>query len=141
MFKKILVPIDGSPYSHRALVTALDLAKVFQAEILVLHVTYTPEALGYTLAKDASVLQDQLAGSGEMLLTASLDEIERDGVEVRTKQLPGHPAAVIIEEAAREGVDLIVMGSRGYGPIAGPLLGSISQRVLQKAECPVLIVK
>ena len=141
MFKKILVPIDGSPYSHRALVTALDLAKVFQAETQVLHVTYTPEALGYTLGKDASVLQDQLAGSGEMLLIASLDEIERDGVEVRVKQVPGHPAAVIVEEALREGADLIVMGSRGYGPIAGPLLGSVSQRVLQKAECPVLIVK
>lgn len=141
MFKKILVPIDGSHYSQRALVRALELAKVFEAEILVLHVTYTPEALGYTLAKDASVLQDQLAGSGEILLAATMAEIEKDGVQVRAKQLPGHPAAVIVEEAMREDSDLIVMGSRGFGPIAGPLLGSVSQRVLQRAKCSVLVVK
>jgi nucleotide-binding universal stress UspA family protein len=56
-------------------------------------------------------------------------------------KIPGHPAAAILEEIEKEAFDLVVMGSRGYGPISGSLLGSVSQHVLRRAKYPVMIVK
>ena len=141
MFKKIMVPTDTSEYSRRALQTALDLAKICGSEIVLLHVTFTPEALGYTLSSGITVPQDQLDINGEQALVTTLDGVETGLVPIRKKQKPGHPVLVILEEIAKERIDLIVMGSRGYGPIAGSVLGSVSQRVLQKALCPVMIVK
>ncbi len=142
MFKKILVPTDTSEYSRRALFLALELAQLSGAEIILLHVTFTPEALGYALSNGIAVLQDQIEINGEQALAATLAGVNSTGqVKLRKKQRPGHPAVVILEEVELEKVDLIVMGSRGYGPMAGSVLGSVSQRVLQKASCSVLIVK
>jgi len=63
-------------------------------------------------------------------------------VVLEKKMLQGqHPASVILDEIAKENIDLVVMGSHGYGPIAGSVLGSVSQRVVHRSECPVLIVK
>lgn len=141
MFTKILVTTDGSENSQRALKVALQMAKQFEAEIELLHVTFTPEALGYTLSNGITVPQKQFDINGEQALLATLNAIDPENVPVRKKQIPGHPAAAILEEIKKEKFELVVMGSRGYGPLAGSLLGSVSQRVLHRAACPVLIVK
>ena len=142
MFKKILVHTDTSEYSRLAIFLALELAQLSGAEIILLHVTFTPEALGYALSNGIAVLQDQIEINGEQALAATLAGVNSTGqVKLRKKQRPGHPAVVILEEVELEKVDLIVMGSRGYGPMAGSVLGSVSQRVLLKGCCPVLIVK
>lgn len=141
MFKNILVPTDASENAGRALKTALEFAQQFGSEITLLHITFTPEALGYSLSSGISVPQEDVTIHGEMVLVEALKGIEPGNVPIHKLQRPGHPAVAILEEIERGHHDLVIMGSRGYGPIVGPLLGSVSQRVLSKAKCPVLIVK
>ena len=141
MFKTILVPTDASESAQRALKMAIDMAKEFGSRIVLLHVVYTPEALGYTLSSGITVPQEEISIYGSEALTAALSGIDTGNVPIEKKQKPGHPATAILEEIESGQFDLVVMGSRGYGPITGSLLGSVSQRVLNKAECPVMIVK
>lgn len=142
MFKKILVATDASEYSRRALKTALKIAQQYDAEVELLFVTYIREAYwGYNVAYGILVPQEQIDEAGELALDATLEGAEVGGVSIKRKKVQGYPATMILEEVDKEGVDLVVMGSHGYGPITGSLLGSVSQRVLQYAECPVLIVK
>lgn len=142
MYKKILVPTDASEYSRRALETALELAKHFDAEITLMHVTFTPQAYwGYTVSYGITVSQEDLLQNGQLALEATLAGVSTDGVKISTVLEVGHPVGKIVEQAKKDNVDLIVIGSHGYGPITGSVLGSVSQRVLQKAPCPVLLVK
>jgi len=142
MFKKILVATDASEYSRRAFKTALDLAQKFQAKIVLLFVAYTPEAYwGYNSAYTIEITREQIEERGKLTLEETLEGIDVKDVSVEKKMIQGHPSTVIIEEVVKENIDLVVMGSHGYGPIAGAVLGSVSQRVLRKATCPVLIVK
>lgn len=141
MFKNILVPTDASETAQHALKVALEIAQKFGSRIVLLHVVFTPEALGYTLSGGISVPQEEISIYGEEALTAALAGIDPGKVPIEKKLIPGHPAVAILEEIKNGQIDLVVMGNRGYGPIAGSLLGSVSQRVLSKAECPVMIVK
>ena len=74
-------------------------------------------------------------------MTAALAVSDTGNVRIEKKHLSEHPGIVILEEIENGQIDLVVMGNRGYGAIAGSLLGSVSQRVLNKAKCPVMIVK
>ena len=142
MFKRILVPTDASEYSRRALTTALELARLSQAEVVLLHVNYTPQAYwGYTISYGITVTQEQLDQNGELALEATLTGIDTNSVVLTKKVESGHPVTMILEEIKKDNIDLIVMGSHGYGAISGSILGSVSQRVLQRASCPVLIIK
>lgn len=142
MYKKILVPTDASEYSKRALETALELAKCFNAEIILMHVTFTPQAYwGYTISYGISVTQEDLLQNGQLAIDATLAGVATEGVKVSTVLEVGHPVGKVLEQAKSDNIDLIVIGSHGYGPITGSVLGSVSQRVMQKASCPVLLVK
>ncbi|KUG03442.1 uspa [hydrocarbon metagenome] len=77
---------------------------------------------------------------GEQILNATLKGIDVSQVIVSKKTVTGYPASEIIDEIKR-GFDLVVMGSRGHRPLVGAVLGSVTQRVLADAPCPVLVVK
>ncbi|MDQ7095041.1 universal stress protein [Desulfosporosinus sp. PR] len=142
MFNKILVPTDASEYSRRAFKTALDLARTFHSELELLFVSYIPEGYwGYAVAASYVVPQEQIEEGADLALEATLKDMDIHDVVMTKKKLQGHPATVIAAEAETETIDLVVMGSHGYGPIAGSVLGSVSQGVLQRVKCPVLIVK
>lgn len=141
MFKTILVPTDGSESAKHAFLTTLTIAEKHDARIVLLHIVFTPEALGYKLSNTATVPQEEISIYGKEALTATLTDANKGMVPIEQKLKPGHPAAGIIDEIENGNYDLVVMGSRGYGPVMGPLLGSVSQRVLLKASCPVMIVK
>ncbi len=142
MFKKILVPTDASEYSRRALKSAVELAQSIQAEVVLLHVSYTPQAYwGYTISYGITVTQEQIDQNGELALEATLMGIDCSQVVLNKRVESGHPVTVIVDLIKNEGIDLVVMGSHGYGAITGSVLGSVSQRVLQRASCPVLIIK
>lgn len=141
MFKNILFPTDASESAQRALVIAVELAKEFGSQIVLLHVVFTLEALGYALSSGITVPQEEISIYGREALTAALEGIDTGNVPIEKKQIAGHPGLAILEEIETGHFDLVVIGSRGYGPIAGSLLGSVSQRILSKAECPVMIVK
>ncbi|AFQ42515.1 universal stress protein [Desulfosporosinus meridiei] len=142
MFKKILVATDASEYSRRALITALEIAQKYDAEIELLFVSYIREAYwGNNVAYGILIPQEQIDEAGEQALEATLQGIDVGNISVKKKIVQGYPSTMILEEAKKLEADLVVMGSHGYGPITGSLLGSVSQRVLPRAECPVLIVK
>jgi len=142
MFKKILVATDASEYSLRVLKTALELARTFGGEVELLHVVYIREAYwGYNAVYSILVPPEQIQDAGELALEATLEGIDVGDVPLKKKVVQGYPADMLLEEVKKEDIDLVVLGSHGYGPITGSVLGSVSQRVLQRAECPVLIVK
>lgn len=139
--KKILVATDASEYSRKALVSALELARKFNAEIELLFVMHMP--IVYDSSVDSYIISpEQVEQEGKRALEATLMGIDISNVSVIKKKLQGiKPAKVILEEIENEKIDLVVMGSHGHGAIAGSILGSVSQYVLHRAKCSVLIVK
>ncbi len=141
MFKKILIPTDASKYSRHALETGLNIARESGAEIILLHVTYTPSAyLGYNVSYGVGVSQGDLNNMGKLALETTLSGLDTGDVPIHTHLESGYPASVILAVIKNYGVDLVVMGSHGHGPVMS-VLGSVSLRVLSHAPCPVLIVK
>ena len=141
LFKRILVPTDVSDTSRQALITALELAKQFDSEVELFHVTYMPQIfLDYTAPYNIIISPDQIEASGEAALESALTGIEVGNVQIHKKHISGYPAAAIIEEIKRD-FDLVVMGRHGHGLINGTVIGSVTQRVIAHAQCPVLVVK
>jgi universal stress protein A len=142
---RMLVPIDFSPDSMRALALARELATRFRAELLLLHVvdqTALAAAPELTLANPAfaKVLNEQWrrAGARTARLGAAL---QRRGQRCRTMVKRGAPWQVIVDTAARGAADLIVMGTHGRSGLAHLLIGSVAERVVRHAPCAVLTVR
>ncbi len=148
MIKKILVPIDGSKSADNALDFALDLARKYSAEVMITTVLEIPslslEASGmlYTPVSTENFIEKLRDFHEKILLDANNKANQfSPKLKVSTKLLQGRPADKIVE-TAKEGIfNLIVIGSRGLGGIKEFFLGSVSDRVADKASCPVLIVK
>ena len=152
LIKRILVPIDGSEPADKALEYALDLADKYAADIEILNVISTapipigPYPMGYgELAVPAwmGTYSKELKASHEKMLSEALEKAKKNkpGLNISTKLVEGRPADKIVEAAKEGNFDIVVMGSRGLGGIKKFFLGSISGRVSDHAECPVLIVK
>lgn len=139
MFKKILLGVDGSHYSLKAAEAAAELARCTNASlrIVVAHAT-VPAYLGEPNFENAIVAR--LKESKEILEMATKTVGEIPG-GLKTEILEGSAAEVIVRVAEIRESDLIVMGSRGLGTLRGLLVGSQSQKVLQHAPCPVMIVR
>lgn len=137
MFRNILVAVDGSPSSRDALAVALDLAQKYKASICLLHVfPHVSDLLG---TPQYEQLLEARSANGQSILESMRTQVG-DLVPVETQLIEGPPAPAILRVAEEDGFDLIVMGSRGHGQLAGLLLGSVSNAVAQRATCPVMIV-
>jgi universal stress protein A len=143
--RRILVPIDFSPDSLRALAYACDLGRAFGAEVVLLHVvdqTYLAGAPELWVANPAlaKLLDDQwqIAKTHVARLGTRL---ERKGQRLQTVTKRGAPAQVIADTARRAGADLIVMGTHGRTGLTHMLLGSVAEKVVRTAACPVLTVR
>jgi nucleotide-binding universal stress UspA family protein len=139
--EKILVPVDGSEQSHKAVAFAVDLAKHYNATLYLLHVfklTIIPEGLGeYVVAERA-----ELQALGDKIISAAKDEAKGRGIElIQTTVVEGDPAERIIDYAKEHDVDIIVIGSRGLGTFKGLLLGSVSSKVSHRADRTCVIVR
>jgi nucleotide-binding universal stress UspA family protein len=137
MFKHILVALDGSTYSQLALPAAIEVARKFDSEVLVLHVTEHDRgrAVMFTLETPADVT---------IMVGEGVKAAHEAGVAARGKvrdAAAGHVAKAIVETALANGIDLIVMGSRGLSDIQGLMLGSVTHKVMQTADIPVLVVR
>ena len=139
MFKNILLGVDGSEHSLRAAEKATALAICMNANlwIVVAHPT-VPAYLGEPNFQDAIVAR--LAES-KKIMNDALEAVGEIPGEIHTEILEGSAAEVVLNVANVRHCDLIVMGSRGRGKLRGLLLGSQSQKVLQHAPCPVMIVR
>ncbi len=137
MFRKILVAVDGSRHSSRALEFADDLSQRYKTPLLVLHAfPHVSDLLG---TPQYERMLEARAMIGEQLLASARAQLSaREPIE--TQLIEGPPAPAILRVAVEESCDLIVIGSRGHGQLVGILLGSVSSVVAQRAVCPVLIV-
>lgn len=141
MFKRILVPTDGSESSRHALMKALEIASKFDSEIELFHVTQSQEAYyGYNDSYNTFSNSDQIKSNGELALATTLKGLDIEGVHLSKKHVSGKAAVRILDEIKRD-FDLVIMGTRGHGGIIGAVVGSVAQRVLANSDCPVLIVK
>lgn len=135
----IAAAVDGSEEAENALESAIALAGHLNAELTILSVAPPPH-WGYAaafaaLSGDADV--DLGRQQAERVLELALGRVP-DGLPVETRILRGEPAAAIAEAAA--GLDLLILGSRGYGPVRGVFLGSVSAPLVRQAPCPVLVL-
>ncbi len=139
---KILVPTDFSEQADRAVETAESLAKSVGAEIHLLHVVHLPVT---AVTPEAGVVPvgfwQDLRGFAQKKLDAARAAIEQQGLRCRAEIVEDVPGFAIAAAAKRLDADLIVMGSRGLTGLKHVVLGSVAERTVRSAECPVLTVK
>ena len=139
MYDKILVAVDHSEISDRALDAARDLALLSRGEVWVLHMREREVAV-----KTGVSLSDESMDEASAAVAAAVDKLTAAGVkaygDVGTT-LFGYAARNIVDDAKEHDVDVIVMGSRGRGDIAGLLLGSTAHKVIHLSDRPVLVVR
>jgi nucleotide-binding universal stress UspA family protein len=138
----ILVPVDFSEHSARALDMAVDVAKAFKAKLQLLH-CYQIQPAGvspYGIVLPESFDREVREAAGRQLAEWR-DKAASQGVEVEASLSSMFPSLAISETASEIDADLIVMGTRGLSGIKHVLLGSVAERTLRVAPCPVLTVK
>ena len=148
MYKKILLPTDGSEYANKAAKHAIWLARLNGAELIALNVIETSSLVGLP-AEDLIVrIKEMLKEEGRKSLEKISDILKESKIEgecqkevkltLSTKE--GSPSDVIINTVKDEGVDLIVMGTSGKHGLDRFLLGSVTENVVRSSRCPVLVV-
>lgn len=139
MYKRILVPFDGSEFSEAALRHGAGLSEALGSHLTVLHVLDLPPQMKSLISYP--LIKDQLGEVGEKIIRKAGEISSTFKISHEEKIAVGIPADEIIEETQEGQIDLIVIGSRGLGEVKGWLLGSVSQRVVRHSRCPVLVVK
>ena len=146
MITKIMACFDGSDHAVSALLNAADLAQKYQGTLdvaTVIHIDMNAIAVGGSAVmipiheEEAKANAD--ADADAMLANAAKLTQEAGYAAPTTHVLRGTPAEAILEHATTSGADLIVAGRRGYGTLRGMLVGSVSQKLISHATCPVLI--
>ncbi|GAB4505187.1 MAG: universal stress protein [Anaerolineales bacterium] len=140
MFKNILLGVDGSEHALRAARTAGDLARAVQAETLRIVAAFDPIPSYLGEPHLEAAISARMEAADQTLKNAQ-QAVGNIAGKIHLEVLEGPPAEAILKVAATHHNDLIVMGSRGLGRLTGALLGSQSQKVVQHATCPVLIVR
>lgn len=139
-FDRILVPVDFSPTSLAALGAAKRLAGRFASEIVLLHVVERLLPIGDVAAVSVQV-EEAYRRHAVARLARLEQQLERSGLRVRTKVVDGAPAPAIVQAARRERCGMIVMGTHGAGGFTRFVVGSVTDRVVRSASCPVLTVR
>ena len=146
MYNRILVPIDGSENTQQALSVACKLLSENASTLYLLHI---PEALTYpttlvwgvgALNTEATLAERKKAGE-QLLMQAAQSAQEQGAQQVEKQMVQGDPVRVILDTANDQGIDTIVMGSRGLSDLAGVVIGSVSHKVSHFAKCQVITVK
>jgi nucleotide-binding universal stress UspA family protein len=142
-FQHILAPTDFSEYSKQAVASALELAKKFGAKLSILHVVELPPypVEGYVPPSVTSTFLEDLERQASQDLAQVTPEAESAGIEVARLVTVGSPYRKIIDMAEAEQVDLIVMATAGRTGFSRLVMGSIAERVVRTASCPVLTIR
>ncbi len=139
---KLLVAIDLSEASKIIIEQALGIARSLKGEVWLLHVAEPePDFVGYDVGPQS--VRDSVAKefhSEHAELQDIADRLRAQGIETKALLIQGATAATILREASKLRVDMIVVGSHGYGAVHKLLVGSVSENVLRKATAPVLVV-
>jgi nucleotide-binding universal stress UspA family protein len=139
---KILIPVDGSEASLAAHRLALATARAFGAEVILLYVVDASalDEIVRLSGRERPHLLREMQESGVKLLQSLSQEAQQQGVAARVDIQTGMPDEVILDEAIRQKVNLIVMGKIGRKRHRRSLLGSVTERILEAADLPVLVV-
>lgn len=141
--RTILVGVDFSEHARVAVTYAAEFAKMFKAEVILCHVVQPPDLIS------------QIPPSGEGYFPPNLAQLEEDAAKTECKKLisefalarvrvvtpSGTPFVELVRMAKREQADLLIIGTHGRGAVAHMLLGSVAEKVVRKAPCPVLTVR
>lgn len=142
MYKKILVPLDGSELAKKALDEAEKLAKVFDSEIILLQVVHFMPIYGSPELVAPLIVDERQKESAERYLLALAVDLEKRGFKAGTVVRTGQQVAVeIIDYAKGNGIELIVMSTHGRSGITRWVLGSVAHKVLTRAETPILLLR
>ena len=142
MYKKILVPTDGSEFAERAEKHALFLARVSDAEIIALGVVETSFSLGLSSNETVANMTEMLKKEAEenIGIIEKMKEAEHCDVKITLKIGEGSPADVILDTVEKENIDLVVMGNSGKTGFNRIIMGSVAEKVVKFAKCSVLVV-
>jgi nucleotide-binding universal stress UspA family protein len=153
LYKRILVALDGSEGSSKALEHAISIASVFNSELVLLTVVprvivpiFLEEGLGgtpYFTGKNMMETEEGIREAYQIVLSNASSKVKKEKPDLKVEAImkEGRPSASIVDLAEHDDVDLIVMSSRGIGGYTGWILGSTSRRVVDSCTKPVLIVK
>lgn len=140
MIQRVLVAVDGSDPSLKAVRMAAEIAQRFGAKLTLVHVVprllLPPDVYGLTIA----TVEREHRTYAEGVLERAVVAVNAPGMEASTEVLFGSPAECIAEKAAAPDVGMVVLGSRGHGAVARVFLGSVSDRLVHICTKPVLVV-
>ena len=150
MLSKVLIPTDGSETARKAMDFAARLLAGSSCEVVLLAVVEEPAYATFwsdglvapeVILPPTEELKEELRGKAEETLSAEAESLRAAGLRTTVRLRFGNPATEILQEAEDGGYEMIVMGSHGRGVLGGFLLGSVSNRVVHHAKCPVLVVR
>jgi len=139
--KKIMIPTDGSDYSMRAAELGISLGKMLNAEITTVYVIDTVVLDHISKTADKDNVERELKQDGERYLKYIKSLSEKGGLKTSTLLLKGRPFEQIVHLAKSMNMDLIVMGTYGRRGADRILMGSVAERVIEYAHCPVLVAR
>jgi nucleotide-binding universal stress UspA family protein len=156
MFKRLLVPLDGSRLSSRAIVYATEVAQHFNAEIILLHVVHptpsvpattgmvpgaaTPKAAEITIRAALEADKKNVA-SAKRYLSGKLRAIRNTGLSGKYDVIRGEPTRSIMDFANKEKIDLVIMTTHGKGGLKRAIMGSVADTIIRELGKPVLVVR
>ena len=141
MFTNILVPVDGSDNSYRALDAALLLSEKLSSNISVIHVM---EQFPITHIGSEKLLSEMLEAykkENQDILSKCSEIATQKGLTIKTLLLQGNPASVILDYSKKEKFDLLIMGTRGLGKFKELILGSVSGKIVHHSPCAVMLIR
>ncbi len=143
-YKKIVVPVDGSGWSERAIPHAVDIARANDAEVILLHVFRPPahEFTGEIALAGQDEQLNQLREQAKQYLMSLRNQLRSQDIKCRVQFIEGHGIAnLICDYVNEEDVDLVVMSTHGRTGLARWLFGSVAHKVVQGVKVPVLLVR
>ena len=141
MFTNILVPIDGSDNSYRALDAALLLSEKLGSNITVVHVMEEIPITHIGSEKMLNELLEAYKKENQDILLKCTEIANQKGLTIKTFLLQGNAATAILDYNKKEKFDLVIMGSRGLGKFKELILGSVSSKIVHHSPCAILLIR
>lgn len=141
MFTNVLVPVDGSDNSYRALDAALLLSEKLGSSITVVNVMEQVPITHIESEKLLSELLEAYKKENQEILSKCSNIASEKELSIKTLLLQGNPASVILDYSKKEKFDLVIMGSRGMGKFKQLILGSVSSKIVHHSPCAILLIR
>lgn len=141
MFTNILVPVDGSDNSYRALDAALLLSEKLGSNITVIHIMEQFPITHIGSEKLLSELLEAYKKENQDILSKCSEIATQKGLTIKTLLLQGNPASVILDYSKKDNFDLLIMGSRGLGKFKELILGSVSGKIVHHSQSAVMLIR